>query len=135
MLHYQIKLRRSRLQYFHTVYNTHIGLAGMRSSYSVQVGGLVSSGIIVASIEHRDGSAPFSFHTHSTTKKRTKFYYEHPKNKESTQTDDEFFKEYRRKQVEFRVGEVFKTTELLKQLNQGLKIEDLLGKFKERIFI
>jgi platelet-activating factor acetylhydrolase len=84
------------------------GLGGCRNTYTSICGEMASHGMIVAAIEHNDGSAS------STVRGGKVKYYEHPPSKE-----DAVLWPLRNKQLAFRSQEVMETIDLLSQLNDG----------------
>lgn len=108
------------------------GMAGTRMTYSSYLSELASHGMIIASIEHRDGSAPFTqiLKRNQTNEdgernenviEQDRFYtkfdeveFEEKKNGEETTIWD-----MRKSQVNLRKVEMLEAYNLLHQLNQG----------------
>ena len=88
------------------------GLGGSRNAYSQWCGSMASYGILVAAIEHRDGSAPTSIvnpvskEQYSVPYRRITEYNEHTK-------------DYRTSQLAQRTYEVSKLVGLLRDINHG----------------
>ncbi|KAJ9052972.1 hypothetical protein DSO57_1028746 [Entomophthora muscae] len=87
------------------------GLAGSRNGYSGICGELASHGFVVCAIEHRDGTAVYS---HAATAPHVIEYQSPPGN-----TGDAEHREFYQKRIDFRVKEVVRAYELLKDLNTG----------------
>ncbi|KAF2714822.1 hypothetical protein K504DRAFT_457018 [Pleomassaria siparia CBS 279.74] len=106
------------------------GMAGMSQSYSHYLGSIASHGIVVAAVEHRDGSGPGSIIHYPDGKKRTVWHLK-PKDflSEPTMTTGEL----QIAQLAFREAEIEETIKLLRHLNdgQGDKIQNLKPKSPE----
>ena len=101
------------------------GMAGTRTTYSSYLSELASNGMVIASVEHRDGSAPY---TQIRKKDKdgkiieqdrlyTKFdelEFEEKENGEETTIWD-----MRKSQVNLRKVEVLEALDVLRQINQG----------------
>jgi platelet-activating factor acetylhydrolase len=92
------------------------GLGGSRNAYSQWCGSMASYGVIVAAIEHRDGSAPISV-VHVDSKKQTIVPY-----RRITEYNDET-KHYRTSQLAQRTYEVSKLVKILRDINHGRIID------------
>ncbi|KAL2916203.1 hypothetical protein HK105_204294 [Polyrhizophydium stewartii] len=93
------------------------GLAGMRTTYSTLCGCLAAKGFVVIAPEHGDGSG-------STTARngyKTRILYRRPHKSEIRpgQTQDEYLKELRNGQVEYRANEALEAVDLLRKLDAG----------------
>ncbi|KAI8867631.1 hypothetical protein GQ42DRAFT_53376 [Ramicandelaber brevisporus] len=93
------------------------GVGGCRSGYSALCGELASHGFVVCAIEHRDGSAAF------TTTGGLEYI---PRPFRFIQDQVENEQEVRRNQLFMRVNEVRLAIELLKRLNDGQPLVNLL---------
>src|SRR5277367_1553415 len=105
------------------------GLGGSRNAYSQWCGSLASYGVLVAAIEHRDGTAPISIvhagseNQYAVPYRRITEYNEHTK-------------QYRTAQLQQRTFEVSKLVALIRDINHGksLNVPDdkssALEKFK-----
>lgn len=98
------------------------GLGGSRNAYSQWCGSIASHGVLVAAIEHRDGSAPISI-VRSGSKDQFSVPY-----RRITEYNDET-KVYRTSQLAQRTFEVSKLVALLRDINHG-KIVDVPEKKK-----
>lgn len=87
------------------------GLGCSRTTYSRIAFDLASKGYIVASTEHRDGSACHSFYVDENSEKVRIHHREHD------QQEDEY--EFRNGQLKHRVSEVRRTLDFLHALNAG----------------
>ncbi|KAJ3245098.1 Platelet-activating factor acetylhydrolase [Chytriomyces hyalinus] len=92
------------------------GLGGNQTTYSDLCGTFASRGFLVLSIEHRDRSASVSAKSNYTEKID---YQKPPK-------DEEESRQFRSSQVEQRVSEVGEGFQLLRDLNDGKQVENLL---------
>ncbi|KAL3890000.1 hypothetical protein ACJMK2_002307 [Sinanodonta woodiana] len=123
------------------------GIGGNRTTYTTLCLELASQGFIVASIEHRDGSASMTYHLRdyfggnlndyvdSAKKSKKKTLHRSPSFKEEWKpfehTDvmgiewDDF--QYRNKQVHKRAEECVKVLNVLTALNDGRGIQNFLG--------
>ncbi|TPX59830.1 1-alkyl-2-acetylglycerophosphocholine esterase [Powellomyces hirtus] len=101
------------------------GLGGMRTTYSTFCGNLASQGLVVAAIEHRDGSAAVSaLNNHSD-----KIPYKVPDEKhlKPGQSVDSYLLELRRGQLALKAVEVQEVVQLLRDLNDGADIKNLMA--------
>ncbi|XP_066913527.1 platelet-activating factor acetylhydrolase-like isoform X2 [Clytia hemisphaerica] len=95
------------------------GLIGFRHIYSTFCSDLASHGYVVASVEHRDGSAlPTYFMDPETNKATSLPYMDHP----TTENADEEIIQMRNKQVNRRAEEVSKLLDLLHVVNKEPEI-------------
>ncbi|KAI8616959.1 platelet-activating factor acetylhydrolase [Chytriomyces sp. MP71] len=103
------------------------GLGGCQTTYSTLCGSLASRGFVVLSLEHRDRSAAASARSNYTER----IDYQHPSTKESEALA------MRKSQLEQRVQEVYDAFDLLRRLNEGGEVPNLLGNplpdFKTRL--
>ncbi|KAJ1546384.1 Platelet-activating factor acetylhydrolase, partial [Nowakowskiella sp. JEL0078] len=105
------------------------GLAGMRTTYSTLITSLASYGFIVASIEHRDGSASASM---SDNYKNTIDYkFPNVKEKKEGQSDDDYLFEFRKQQLNKRVEEFKSVLFVLEKINDGIPINNLIIESKD----
>ncbi|KAI9295345.1 hypothetical protein K502DRAFT_360497 [Neoconidiobolus thromboides FSU 785] len=106
-----------RIDQFPVAFFSH-GLAGARTLYSGTCGELASHGIVVAAIEHQDGSAAYSYRSSKPQELR----YKTPDGKEGSPENLLF----RQKQIILRKKELKDALKVLELLNQGqLKKEGL----------
>jgi platelet-activating factor acetylhydrolase len=87
------------------------GLGGSRNTYSQWCGSIASYGVVVAAIEHRDGSAPVSV-VHAGSKSQFTVPYRRI-------TDSEQNMVYRTSQVAQRTYEVSRLVTVLRDINDG----------------
>jgi platelet-activating factor acetylhydrolase len=87
------------------------GLGGSRNTYSQWCGSIASYGVVVAAIEHRDGSAPVSV-VHAGSKSQFTVPYRRI-------TDSEQNMVYRTSQVAQRTYEVSRLVTVLRDINGG----------------
>ena len=92
------------------------GLGGSRNAYSQWCGSMASYGVLVAAIEHRDGSAPISVVNAGTKNQRPVPYRRIPEYNDST-------KHYRTSQLAQRTYEISKLIETLRAINDGKEID------------
>ncbi|OLN81905.1 Platelet-activating factor acetylhydrolase 2, cytoplasmic [Colletotrichum chlorophyti] len=92
------------------------GQASSRTDYTHYCGELASRGIIVAAIEHRDGSAPGSIVTSKEGKERRVMYLNKNDLQNGKDMDDDAFKF---EQLAFRQAEIEETVAVLKSLHAG----------------
>ncbi|UZJ55080.1 hypothetical protein CBS101457_004400 [Exobasidium rhododendri] len=97
------------------------GLAGSRTTYSQYLAELASHGVVVASVEHRDGSGPSTTIQHKEGKRQeTLTYFKY--DELDAEVDDVKkgpISEMRKAQLELRQCEVLEVVNVLKQLNEG----------------
>lgn len=97
------------------------GLAGCKTTYSQYLAELASQGMVIASVEHRDGSAPSTTIEYGNGRKEeTLLYFKHEeldkgKNGEDLGTSEEM----RKIQLEIRQAEVLEAAHVLTLLNEG----------------
>ncbi|KAJ3148367.1 Platelet-activating factor acetylhydrolase [Geranomyces michiganensis] len=101
------------------------GLGGMRTTYSTFCGNLASQGFVVAAIEHRDGSAAVA----AKNNYADKITYVVPQEKHLApgQSQDEYLLSLRRGQVKLKSGEVKEVVTLLRDLDAGKEVHNLMG--------
>lgn len=97
------------------------GLAGCRTTYSQYLAELASQGMVIASVEHRDGSAPSTTIQHERGKKEeTLIYFKHEELEKDEQGQERAsIMEMRKAQLELRQAEVMEAVHLLNQLDEG----------------
>ncbi|KAK4541925.1 hypothetical protein LTR36_007289 [Oleoguttula mirabilis] len=97
------------------------GLAGSRNAYSQICGDLASNGMIVISMDHRDGSSPIQYvRATATTEAHTVQPSRIP---HAPMTDDVY--EARDKQLRIRIWEMCMAYEALVKMDQGHNIQNL----------
>ncbi|KAJ3006770.1 Platelet-activating factor acetylhydrolase [Thoreauomyces humboldtii] len=101
------------------------GLGGMRTTYSTFCGNLASEGFLVAAIEHRDGSASVS----AQNNYNDKIIYKVPDEKHLApgQSVDEYLLTLRTGQVRLKAGEVKEAIQIIRDLNQGTPVTNLMA--------
>jgi platelet-activating factor acetylhydrolase len=92
------------------------GLGGSRNTYSQWCGSIASHGVLVAAIEHRDGSAPISIVRSGSKEQSAVPYRRIPEYNDET-------KAYRTSQLAQRTYEVSKLVGLLRDINHGKIVE------------
>lgn len=97
------------------------GLAGSRTTYSQYLAELASQGMIIASVEHRDGSAPATTTIPAKqAKEETLTYFKHDElDKGPGGESPGSLWEMRTAQLELRQAEVLEAAHLLDQLDKG----------------
>lgn len=93
------------------------GLAGMRTTYSNLCIRLAAQGFIVVAIEHCDGSAAV------TSRHGTRHTLHHdapdPKRALPGESEHQYYKRFRSRQIEIRVQDVLNSIDLIGKLNRG----------------
>ncbi|KAJ3308499.1 Platelet-activating factor acetylhydrolase [Blyttiomyces sp. JEL0837] len=100
------------------------GLGGNQTTYSTFVGSMASRGFICISIEHRDHSASVSAknnYTESVTYKQP-----NPEDMLPGELKDDYLLRFRRGQVKQRVEEVLEGVQLLRDLDAGRAVRNLI---------
>jgi platelet-activating factor acetylhydrolase len=97
------------------------GLAGSKTTYSQYLAELASQGMIIASVEHRDGSGPATTIEHGKGKKEeTLMYFKHQElDKDEQGNELGSLMEMRKAQLEIRQAEVLEAAHVLQQINEG----------------
>jgi platelet-activating factor acetylhydrolase len=108
------------------------GLSGQRLLYSQYIGELVSLGMIVFALEHRDQSAAAS----AVNGYQKWIFYQFPNfnQKPSNQSNEEFERDFRLKQMDIRKREIQFAVTLAESLNKGEFIDNLMQK-RQRIIL
>ncbi|EXJ68583.1 uncharacterized protein A1O5_08377 [Cladophialophora psammophila CBS 110553] len=92
------------------------GMASSRTQYTQYVGELASRGVVVAAIEHRDGSGPGTVIMKHGAKPRVLHHFDVRHLKSDSQLDGDRFKQA---QLDFRQAEVEETVRTLEHINRG----------------
>lgn len=97
------------------------GLAGSKTTYSQYLAELASQGMIIASVEHRDGSGPATTIEYGRgQKEETLMYFKHQElDKDEHGEEKGSLQEMRVAQLELRQAEVLEVAHVLDQLNDG----------------
>ena len=97
------------------------GLAGCRTTYSQYLAELASQGMVIASVEHRDGSAPSTtIQFNDERKDETITYFKHDElDKGQDGQEKASIWDFRKAQLDLRQAEVLEAAHLLQQLNDG----------------
>lgn len=98
------------------------GLGGNRTTYSQYCGTLASLGYIVASVEHRDGTAPISVVrlSHSSHSEEREVLYIKPEDITFDKPNRKLSQlEHRGEQLEMRLAEVRCVLDVMKRINDG----------------
>ncbi|KAK5121067.1 hypothetical protein LTR85_005551 [Meristemomyces frigidus] len=97
------------------------GLAGSRNAYSQVCGDLASNGMIVISMDHRDGSSPIQYVRATAT---TEAHIIQPTRIPHSPMTDEVY-EARDKQLRIRIWEMCMAYEALVKIDKGHNVENL----------
>ncbi|KAL2437055.1 hypothetical protein ABEF95_016132 [Exophiala dermatitidis] len=92
------------------------GMASSRTQYTQYCGEMASRGIVVAAIEHRDGSGPGTVIMAPNSKHRTLLHFSHSDLRGDSDLDVETFKQA---QLDFRQAEVEEIVRVLTHINDG----------------
>lgn len=107
------------LQQYPIVVLSH-GDVSSRTDYTAYCGELASRGVVVAAIEHRDGSCPGSIVHLPDGKKKNVFLSRADQLRDSKESDDEISNDdWRFQKLEFRDAEIQETIAVLQDLNAG----------------
>ncbi|KAJ3171491.1 Platelet-activating factor acetylhydrolase [Geranomyces variabilis] len=101
------------------------GLGGMRTTYSAYCGNLASEGMVVIATEFRDGSAAIAAKDNYASS--IPYLVPSEKNLPPGQSADEYLLNLRRGQVESKSGEVKEVLTLLRDLNAGKEVHNLMA--------
>ncbi|KAJ3185526.1 Platelet-activating factor acetylhydrolase [Geranomyces variabilis] len=107
------------------------GLGGMRTTYSAWCGNLASQGMLVIATEFRDGSASVAAKDNYASS--VPYLVPSEKNLPSDQSADEYLLNLRRGQVELKTGEIKEVVTLLRDLNAGKEVRNLMASKDKRV--
>ncbi|KAJ3044177.1 Platelet-activating factor acetylhydrolase [Rhizophlyctis rosea] len=105
------------------------GLGGTRTTYSQVCCDLASHGFIAAAVEHRDGSATVASVNAYAERVRYRRVAEEKALVPEGMSHEEYLLRERKKQVAFKDEEIGEVVEVLRQLDEGREIDNLMKDF------